>query len=590
MIKRTTDQVQLTNSKPESADRPGFMDLDQLCAIFSESIVPTLIRDTQSRLNVFYNDAMEKLTGYCHSEVRDIETWITKIYPDRKIQIEALRKISRSAQRQLIVKGEESIITRKDNCQRNVEFSIYNVTLGQHQTACQILQGMDVTSHRNIQREFLRVNSELAALNQQLESRVKRRTTELKKSQMRLEMALEGAKEGLWVIDFTEGNMNFSRHSAKMLGYELDDLGTTSNKWDQITHPQDWPKVEQALKDHFEGKTEYYEQQYRARTKSGKWKWVLGHGRVTRRDDKGNPIEAIGTHVDITELKQTELRLRKSEQKFKLLVEDAPFGLLILDQKRQIEYFNPKFKELFGYTAEELPDLDSWLDRAYPDPKYRETVARTWENIFQRNFSLVNGEVEPFHFTVRCRNGDEKNIKFDHVYLKNNKYLVCYEDVTARTLAEEALKVRESELELKNEELKEMNNALRVLLQRIEKDKSVLEEKVLLNIKDLVTPYLDSLENTRLSSRQQSYIEILKSNLNEIVSPFSRKLSASHLYLTPKEIQVANLIKENKGTKEIAELLNISISAVQFHRHNIRRKLGLVDKKINLMSYLRSIV
>ncbi len=129
----------------------------------------------------------------------------------------------------------------------------------------------------------------------------------------------------------------------------------------------------------------------------------------------------------------------------------------------------------------------------------------------------------------------------------------------------------------------------RVLLKRIEKDKSEMEKQILLSIKDLVIPYLDSLKNTRLSARQTSFIEIIKSNLNEIVSPFSKKLSASNLYLTPKEIQVANLVKENKGTKEISELLGISISAVQFHRHNIRKKLGLINKKMNMCTFLQSL-
>lgn len=557
------------------------MDLDQLWSIFHESIIPTLIHNTETMRNIFYNDAMEKLTGYGHGEVQDIETWVENIFSDQGLQFGVLDNILKSSQRQLAIKGEEFIISRKDGCKRNVEFTIYNISHKKQPTSYQLLQGMDVTNHRTVQREFLQVN-------QELEARVKKRTIELEESQTRLQMALEGAKEGLWVIDFVEGNMNFSPHSAKMLGYDLDDLGTTSTKWDQITHPDDWQKVKKALMDHFSGATEYYEQQYRARTKNGQWKWILGHGRVTKRNDKGEPVQAIGTHVDITNLKKTEIQLRKSEQKFKLLVEDAPFGMLILDEKQQIEYFNPKFHQLFGYCSEELPDLKSWLLKAYPDKKYRNKVTLVWKKIFQKNHDLDEG-VEQHQFTVRCKDDKEKIIKFNHVYLKNNKCLVSYEDVTAHTLAEKAVKEHENELEIKNKELKEMNNALRVLLQRIEKDKSELEEKILLNIKDLVMPYFDSLENTRLSSHQKSYIDILKSNLAEIVSPFSRKLSASHLYLTPKEIQVANLVKENKETKEMSELLNISISAVQFHRHNIRKKLGLIDKKINLHSFLQSL-
>lgn len=531
---------------------------------------------------------MKKLTGYDLSEVPDIETWVEKIYADPDQQSEALDNMRKSAQGQLIIKGEEFIITHKDGRERNVEFSIYNLFQGKQQTSYQLLQGMDITSHRVIQREFTRIDQELVTLNRELEDRVNKRTRELEESQARLQMALEGANEGLWVIDFTEGKMNFSSHSAKMLGYDLDDLGTTSTKWDQITHPEDWPGVEKAMLDHFSGFTEYYEQQYRAQSKNGQWKWILGHGRVTKRDDRGKPIQAIGTHVDITKLKEIEIQLRKSEQKFKLLVEDAPFGLLILDEKRQIEYFNPKFQKMFGYTPKELPDLKSWLNKAYPNKRSRRQVVAVWENIFQESY-LVNNGLEQHKFIVRCKDGKEKNINFKYVHLKNNKYLVTYEDVTAQDLAEKKLKIHEEELEIKNAELKEMNNALRVLLQRIEKDKSELEENVILNIKDLVTPYIDSLEKTRLSSSQQSLMDILKLNLSEIVSTFSKKLSATHLFLSPKEVQVANLVKGGKGTKDISELLNTSTSAVQFHRHNIRKKLGLIDKKINLQSYLRSL-
>ena len=587
MDRKTTKQEAVEKPETGLKNRLEVMNLDQLWSIFSKSPIPTLIRDTESRLNVLYNDAMKALTGYAQHEVQDIETWVKKIYPDPKLQLRVADIISCTSQRQLIIRGDEFIITRKDGGRRNIEFSIYNLVHKKQQTFYQLLQGMDVTSRRIAERELKRLNQDLASLNQELENRVKERTIELEESQTRLQMALEGAKEGLWVIDFVGGKMNFSSHSAKMLGYDLDDLGTTSTKWDKITHPEDWPKVEKALKKHFSGVIPYYEQQYRARTKDGRWKWILGHGRVTKRNEAGEPIQAIGTHVDITNLKRTEIQLSKSERKFKLLVENAPFGLLILNKKQKIEYFNPKFHNLFGYTAEELPDLESWLVKAYPEKAYRQNVSNIWKVIFRK--IKINETVEPHELTVRCKDGKEKIIHFNHVPLRSNKLLVSYEDVTARTLAERSLKNREVELKINNEKLEEMNNALRVLLQRIEKDKSELEEKVMFNMKDLVIPYLTSLEKTRLSSRQKNLIDILKSNLSDIVSPFSRKLSASHLYLTPKEVQVANLVKEDNSTKEISLLLNMSESSVQFHRHNIRKKLGLIDKKINLQSFLQSL-
>ena len=436
--------------------------------------------------------------------------------------------------------------------------------------------------------ELERLRQELANVYQEMEEKINERTQALQESENRLKLALEGAKEGLWSIDFIEGKMYFTGNTATILGYSSEDeLGTSQEEWNKFTHPDDWPQVKQALLDHFEGRTEYYEAEYRAQTNEGEWKWILGHGRVTKRDSKGKPIQAIGTHVDITKLKQTEFELRNSEERFRRLVENAPFGLLIMDEDRNIEYFNPKFQRLFGYTQEDLPDIQTWFKKAYPDESYRQKIINLWEEM--EDESTPEGELTPHTFSVRCKNGETKVINFRHVILRDNKHLVTYEDITAQAEAEEALKKREKELEIQSQNLEEVNTALRVLLQRREEDQQQIEERVLLNVKDLVLPYVAKLEKSRLTDQQESFLSILKSNLNEIVSPFARRLAATHINLTPKEIRVANLIKEDMSTKEISEMLYISESSVEFHRHNIRRKLGLIKKKINLKSYLQSL-
>ena len=90
-------------------------------------------------------------------------------------------------------------------------------------------------------------------------------------------------------------------------------------------------------------------------------------------------------------------------------------------------------------------------------------------------------------------------------------------------------------------------------------------------------------------SEDLAYVNILESNLNEIVSPFSVKLSSQYLGLTPKEIQIANLIKDGKQDKDMMEILNISQTTVKTHRQNIRKKLGIYSKRANLRTYLLSI-
>ena len=134
-----------------------------------------------------------------------------------------------------------------------------------------------------------------------------------------------------------------------------------------------------------------------------------------------------------------------------------------------------------------------------------------------------------------------------------------------------------------------MNATLRVLLEKKDEDKELLEEKVLNNFSQLIEPFLEKLKATDLDLTQKAYVGILESNLNDIISPFSKSLSIAYSKLTPQEIQIANLLKQGKSTKEIAELFNLSAKTIQTHRRNIRRKLGLNTKSVNLRSYLLGI-
>ncbi|MDY6988489.1 MAG: LuxR C-terminal-related transcriptional regulator [Thermodesulfobacteriota bacterium] len=163
------------------------------------------------------------------------------------------------------------------------------------------------------------------------------------------------------------------------------------------------------------------------------------------------------------------------------------------------------------------------------------------------------------------------------------------EQIAERKRVEAALRKSEAAVKEQVDNLEEVNTALKVLLKRREEDKAELEEKVLSNVKGLVLPYVDALRNTRLDPKQQTYLGIIESHLNSIVSPFSAKLSAKYWGLTPREIQIAALIKEGKTSKEIAELSNVSTRAIEFHRDNIRAKLGLKNKKANLRSSLLSL-
>jgi DNA-binding CsgD family transcriptional regulator len=116
-----------------------------------------------------------------------------------------------------------------------------------------------------------------------------------------------------------------------------------------------------------------------------------------------------------------------------------------------------------------------------------------------------------------------------------------------------------------------------------------MEERFLSNVKELVIPYIEKLKRSRLDSGRMAYVDIIDANLNDIISPFLQKMSLRYTNFTPAEIQVANLIKVGKTSKEIAEILTVSPGTIDTHRNNIRSKLGLNKKKINLRTYLLSL-
>lgn len=161
-------------------------------------------------------------------------------------------------------------------------------------------------------------------------------------------------------------------------------------------------------------------------------------------------------------------------------------------------------------------------------------------------------------------------------------------EIEERLAIEKQLRQKETELKEQARHLQEINTAMKVLLKRREDDRLELEDKVLANVKDLIMPYIEDLKNTNLSPKQESFLKIIESNIENIVSPFAKRLSSHYLNLTPTQIKVAEMIKSGKNTKEIAELMNITDRAVEFHRNSIREKLGLKHKKVNLRSYLLS--
>ena len=564
---------------------------------FEDYPVPTLAYDVPSKRIIFWNLALSRLTGY---EAREFP--VVTGFIDALLCYLETREVYKQILNIPLGEGElqRSPVTCAGKDGRNyfAELQIWQPRNSDYPDNCRVLHLLSLSS-ADPMVEYLQSYS------QELDSKIQENKSALERHQQWLEMALEGSREGLWTIDFRSGRMDFAytnvltilgytseelkddnfvlthvQNARTRIGRGLDDLASAPHIWDKLTHPDDLPEVQRRLDEHFAGESPYYECQYRALAKNGQWRWILGHGRVIRRDEQGRPLEAVGTHIDIDQLKSIEENLRQSETLFRNLVENAPIGIVLIGESDDIIYANPRFNELYGYSQDELASLALWWERSCPDSAARKTF------IAALHESTATGLLSD----VCCKDSSIKHALVKLVELPGGRKLIAYEDMTAQIIYERALQKREKELHEKSEKLEEMNAALRVLLSRMNSDREEMEHKVFVNIRDMIMPYVDRLEVILSGEAQQSYLNIIKTNLQNVVSSFNLQLAKQSVNLTPRELQIANMINEGMSNKDISAILYISNSAVEFHRHNIRKKLNIVDKRINLKTHLRSIL
>jgi PAS domain S-box-containing protein len=182
---------------------------------------------------------------------------------------------------------------------------------------------------------------------------------------------------------------------------------------------------------------------------------------------------------DITERKVAEEILQNERNRFRILSESAPFGIIMIDKEGVFNYINPKFKELFGYDLDEVPNGLEWFRKAFPDPKTRKEVISAWIG-YLRN--TRPGEKVPRTLPATCKDGTQKIIHFIPVRLATGEYIVTLEDITERIQAHEALVKSHQELEqlnrAKTKAVNHISHELRTPLSVIQGNIRLLKQKL----------------------------------------------------------------------------------------------------------------
>lgn len=281
---------------------------------------------------------------------------------------------------------------------------------------------------------------------------------------------------------------------------------------------------------------------------------------------------------DITERKAVEKKLQKSEENYRQLFENAPAGIYRIDLRNgKFSQANDVFCKYAGCSREEITSFSAY-DILNEESKklFLERIEKRAQGIEvpdKVEYGIINKNGRSLHALLHTKDiYDEEG----HIIASD----VVAHDITERKKAEEELKRFADNLE-------DANIALRVLMNHRDKDQKEFEEKLQVNINELVIPYLNKLRMGNLDDRHKNYVSVLEKNLKDVLSPFMKDIQSAHKNLTPQEIQIVDLIRHGKNTKEIANMLNASVNTIATHRSNIRKKLKLRYSKINLRSQVQ---
>lgn len=183
-------------------------------------------------------------------------------------------------------------------------------------------------------------------------------------------LGMEVTQDGLFDWNVATGEVYYSPRYCHMLGYEPGELEPNVSVWKRLHHPEDLPHSIKELERHFR-ENSIFEIEFRMRTKSGAWKWILGRGRVIERAADGTPLRMVGTHVDLDPRKQAEAALRASEERFRVIFESAGMGIALLNKSGFILDCNAAYAKMLGYERRRIVG-HTFSEFTHPDDKKRD--------------------------------------------------------------------------------------------------------------------------------------------------------------------------------------------------------------------------
>ena len=292
-------------------------------------------------------------------------------------------------------------------------------------------------------------------------------------------------------------------------------------------------------------------------------------------------IYQVELELQKDELLKTVRELEEMEDKYKSLYEFAPCGYLTLNSKMIILEANQKATTLLGVSKDKLVG-ENLVTLIAPEDQPR---AVKYYKHAKRAPGISSLKVYN-HPPGASHVGLETLI--DSQSPKAHYYQTTLFDCSKQIETQQRLDAQQEELKTTINDLNDKNIALQELLKQVENGKLKIEEAVTFNVEKLVIPVIKKLREKDHNKNVKAF-ELLENNIKQIASQFGLKVSTSLTKLSPKEIEICNMVRSGFSSKEIASNLQISLKTVETHRRNIRKKLNIENKEVNLTSYLNAI-
>lgn len=402
--------------------------------------------------------------------------------------------------------------------------------------------------------------------------------TALRESEQRYRTLQDNVPIGLFQST-AAGKVAFvNKAVVTMFGYESAAEILENNALDAYEDPRDRERLVEELTR--SGSVKGFETRLKRRDGSTFW----GALNITSGGSQDDSVTHFdGTLTDITDRKLAEAALASSEKRYRLLVENIRIVIARINYDGEFLFVNQYAAKRLGQRQKDVVGMK--MADAFPSPhadrqlsSLREAID-TGQSLNRETQVQIGGKSFWFSTTIQPYPDTDGQIK---------SAMIIADDITERRRAEEELRLAHEGLKAEQQALVVKNIALKELLGQIDDEKQRIKQQIQANLDRVAIPMLEALTK-KLPGDLRTTASVLQQCLKDIGSPYIGELESRFSSLTPREVEICNMIRNGLQSKEIARELEISVRTVEKFRQQIRRKLGIINHETNLVSFLRNI-